>query len=81
MSLHFTSVISCFIYIEKIRSKQEQDKRIKGASQSITAIEEFCEKFDRSKHGSVSIGFSCLFIVRLLFEIIHHYLFLLFPVI
>ncbi|GAB1598168.1 uncharacterized protein DDB_G0283357-like [Argonauta hians] len=38
--------------IQKIRSKQEQDKRIKGASQSITAIEEFCEKFDRSKHNA-----------------------------
>lgn len=46
--------------IEKIRSKQEQDKRIKGASQSITAIEEFCEKFDRSKHGSTLETGACI---------------------
>lgn len=46
--------------IEKIRSKQEQDKRIKGASQSITAIEEFCEKFDRSKHNSTIETGACI---------------------
>ncbi|XP_063422117.1 myb-like protein AA isoform X1 [Mytilus trossulus] len=39
--------------IEKIRSRQEQDKHTKSTSKSLSAIEEFCEKFDRSVRNSV----------------------------
>ncbi|KAK3106424.1 hypothetical protein FSP39_019693 [Pinctada imbricata] len=39
--------------IEKIRSRQEQDKHTKSTSKSLSAIEEFCEKFDRSVRQSI----------------------------
>ncbi|XP_021362489.1 uncharacterized protein LOC110456217 isoform X2 [Mizuhopecten yessoensis] len=39
--------------IEKIRSRQEQDKHTKSTSKSLSAIEEFCEKFDRSVRNTI----------------------------
>lgn len=38
------------IFSDKIRQKQEQeiDKHSKSTSKSLSAIEEFCEKFDQS---------------------------------
>lgn len=41
------------LFSEKIRSRQEQDKHTKSTSKSLSAIEEFCEKFDRSVRNSV----------------------------
>ncbi|KAJ8307467.1 hypothetical protein KUTeg_015551 [Tegillarca granosa] len=40
-------------YQKKIRSRQEQDKHTKSTSKSLSAIEEFCEKFDRSVRNSI----------------------------
>ncbi|XP_067685730.1 uncharacterized protein [Haliotis asinina] len=39
--------------IEKIRVRQEQDKHTKATSKSLSAIEEFCEKFDRAVRNSI----------------------------
>lgn len=39
--------------IEKIRDRQEQDKVTKSTSKSLSAIEEFCEKFDRSVRQNI----------------------------
>ncbi|XP_048728025.2 uncharacterized protein LOC125645987 isoform X2 [Ostrea edulis] len=39
--------------IEKIRDRQEQDKVSKSTSKSLSAIEEFCEKFDRSVRQNI----------------------------
>lgn len=42
-----------FTSIEKIRDRQEQDKVTKSTSKSLSAIEEFCEKFDRSVRQNI----------------------------
>lgn len=42
-----------FASIEKIRDRQEQDKVTKSTSKSLSAIEEFCEKFDRSVRQNI----------------------------
>ncbi|KAK6182572.1 hypothetical protein SNE40_010226 [Patella caerulea] len=39
--------------IEKIRMRQDQDKHTKTTSKSLSAIEEFCEKFDRAVRNTV----------------------------
>lgn len=42
-----------FASLEKIRDRQEQDKVTKSTSKSLSAIEEFCEKFDRSVRQNI----------------------------
>jgi hypothetical protein len=42
-----------FFSPEKIRDRQEQDKVSKSTSKSLSAIEEFCEKFDRSVRQTI----------------------------
>ena len=56
-----------FCFSEKIRQKQDQetDKHGKSSSKSLSAIEEFCEKFDKSvRNNYIKVRFVCKHLLK-----------------